>query len=345
MEAPSHEATYREAGVDIDAGNRLVTTIGPLSERTRRPEVLAGVGGFGALVRVPLERYRDPVLVSGTDGVGTKVCLALEEGGEDTIGIDLVAMCVNDILVHGAEPLFFLDYYACGHLDVERAARVVGGIAQGCLEAGCALVGGETAEMPTLYAGDDFDLAGFAVGVVERSQILDGRNVKPGHRILGLASSGAHANGYSLIRHLLRRHPGALDECLDGVPLRRLLLTPTRIYVRAVLPLLANKETRPDALCHITGGGLIENLPRVLPTGLGAVIERRRWPEPALFSWIASHGPVSPQEMDRVFNRGLGFLLVVAPDRVAAIREALERNHEQVYEIGEIITRHGVQIV
>lgn len=341
---PSREATYREAGVDIDAGNRLVGRIGPLARRTSRPEVLAGIGGFGALVRVPLERYREPVLVSGTDGVGTKVRLALDEGGEETIGIDLVAMCVNDILVHGAEPLFFLDYYACGRLDVEQATRVIAGIAAGCAEAGCALVGGETAEMPGIYAGRDFDLAGFAVGVVERERALDGHGVRPGHRVLALPSSGAHANGYSLIRRILAENPGALDETLEGVPLRRRLLAPTRIYARRILPLLAEEETRPDALCHITGGGLVENLPRVLPEGLGADLERRRWPEPALFSWIASRGPVASEEMDRVFNRGVGFLLVVAPSRVAAVRARLEADGEDVFDIGEIVARPGVRI-
>lgn len=342
---PTPEATYREAGVDIDAGNRLVEHIAPLAARTSRPEVLAGIGGFGALVRVPLERYREPVLVSGTDGVGTKVLLALEEGGEDTIGIDLVAMCVNDILVHGAEPLFFLDYYASGRLEVERATRVVAGIAEGCRQAGCALVGGETAEMPGVYAGSDFDLAGFAVGVVERGRILDGRGVRAGHRVLGLASSGPHANGYSLIRRILAAHPGALDEDLDGRPLRRWLLNPTRIYVERILPLLARDETRPDALCHITGGGLVENLPRVLPPGLGADLERKRWPCPPVFSWIAAHGPVAPQEMDRVFNGGLGFLLVVDPERSTSVRECLAAAGEEVYDIGAVVDRPGVRVV
>ena len=341
---PNPGATYREAGVDIDAGNRLVERIGPLAARTTRPEVLAGIGGFGALVRVPLERYREPVLVSGTDGVGTKVRLALDEGGEDTIGIDLVAMCVNDVLVHGAEPLFFLDYYASGRLDVERAARVIAGIAEGCRRAGCALVGGETAEMPGIYSGADFDLAGFAVGIVERAQILDGRGVRAGHRVLALASSGPHANGYSLIRRVLATRPGALDEELDGVPLRRLLLAPTRIYVDRVLPLLEHEETRPDALCHITGGGIVENLPRVLPSGLGADLERRRWPVPSVFSWIAAHGPVAPEEMDRVFNGGLGFLLVVDPARADAVRHRLAAGGETAYDIGTIVERPGVRI-
>jgi phosphoribosylformylglycinamidine cyclo-ligase len=340
---PNPGAAYREAGVDIDAGNRLVERIGPLAARTARPEVLAGIGGFGALVRVPLERYREPVLVSGTDGVGTKVRLALEEGGEDTIGIDLVAMCVNDVLVHGAEPLFFLDYYASGRLDVERATRVVAGIAEGCRQAGCALVGGETAEMPGLYHGADFDLAGFAVGVVERARILDGHGVQAGHRVLALASSGPHANGYSLIRRIVAAHPGALDEEIGATPLRRLLLAPTRIYVALVLPLLAQEETRPDALCHITGGGIPENLPRVLPPGLGADLERGRWPVPPVFPWLAAHGAVTPEEMDRVFNGGVGFLLVVAPDRVKAVRERLAASGEETYDIGTIVDRPGVR--
>jgi phosphoribosylformylglycinamidine cyclo-ligase len=337
-------ATYRKAGVDIDAGNQLVERIGPLAARTTRPEVLAGIGGFGALVRVPLERFREPVLVSGTDGVGTKVRLALEEGGEETIGIDLVAMCVNDVLVHGAEPLFFLDYYASGRLDVERATRVIAGIAEGCRRAGCALVGGETAEMPGLYTGNDFDLAGFAVGVVERERILDGRGVRAGHRVLALSSSGPHANGYSLIRRILDTHPGALDAELDGVPLRRLLLAPTRIYVDRILPLLEDEDTRPDAMCHVTGGGIVENLPRVLPRGLGADLARGSWPVPPVFAWIAEHGPVAVEEMDRVFNGGVGFLLVVDPRRVENVRKRLASLGEEIHDIGGIVSRPGVRI-
>jgi phosphoribosylformylglycinamidine cyclo-ligase len=251
---------------------------------------------------------------------------------------------VNDVLVHGAEPLFFLDYYASGRLDVERAARVIAGIAEGCRQAGCALVGGETAEMPGLYTGHDFDLAGFAVGVVERERILDGRGVRVGHRVLALSSSGPHANGYSLIRRILDAHPGALDEHLDGVPLRRLLLAPTRIYVDRILPLLEHEDTRPDALCHITGGGIVENLPRVLPRGLGADLARGRWPVPPVFAWIAEHGPVAVEEMDRVFNGGVGFLLVVDPRRVEHVRRRLASSGEEVYDIGAIVDRPGVRI-
>ncbi len=296
--------TYRDAGVDIDAGNRLVDRIKPAAARTTRPEVLGGLGGFGALFALPVDRYREPVLVSTTDGVGTKLKLALDMDRLDTIGIDLVAMCVNDLIVQGAEPLLFLDYYATGRLDVDRAATVIEGIAAGCAASGCALVGGETAEMPGLYAEADFDLAGFAVGVVERARILDGRAVAPGDAILGLFSSGPHSNGYSLIRRILAQGQAPLDTPIGDTTLGAALLMPTRLYVKPVLALLAAQPVH--ALAHITGGGLVENLPRVLPAGTRAVIDPGRWRRPAVFDWLQAAGAVPEAEMWRTFNCGIG---------------------------------------
>ncbi|AOV17534.1 phosphoribosylformylglycinamidine cyclo-ligase [Acidihalobacter aeolianus] len=305
--------SYRDAGVDIDAGGELVERIKPLAAATRRPEVLAGLGGFGALFALPWERYREPVLVSGTDGVGTKLKLAQTLHRHRHIGIDLVAMCVNDIVVQGAEPLFFLDYYATGHLNVPRAAEVVAGIADGCAQAGCALIGGETAEMPGMYQGEDYDLAGFSVGIVERSQMLDGSCVTPGDAIIGLASTGPHSNGYSLIRHILDTSGADLErETLDGRPLADWLLEPTRIYVK---PLLALLQTLPvHAFAHITGGGLTENVPRVLPAGTEAVIDPAAWQRPAIFDWLQAQGRVDAEEMLRTFNCGIGMVVIVAGD-------------------------------
>ena len=344
---PAGGLTYRDAGVDIDAGAELVRRIGPHVARTRRPEVLGGIGGFGGLFALPVERYREPVMVSGADGVGTKLRLAIETGRHDGIGIDLVAMCANDILVCGAEPLWFLDYYACASLEIEVAERVVAGIAEGCRQAGMALLGGETAEMPGLYARGDYDLAGFAVGIVERSGIVDGARVAPGDRVVGLASSGVHSNGYSLVRRVLElAGPGALDAPLpdgagDGGPpgptLGELLLAPTRIYVGAVRALMERVEVR--AMAHVTGGGLVENLPRMLPDGLEVRLDLAGVERPAVFDWLARTGRIAEPEMLRTFNCGIGFALVVAPEdlerAVAALGEAGERA-VPIGEIGEI---------
>ncbi len=335
--------TYRDAGVDIDAGDALVERIKPAVKRSMRPEVLGGLGGFGALVEVPLERYRRPVMVSGTDGVGTKLRLAIETGRHDTIGIDLVAMCANDVVVQGAEPLFFLDYYATGRLQVDVAERVIKGIVEGCLQAGCALVGGETAEMPGMYEGDDYDLAGFCVGLVEKDRIIDGSRTGAGDVILGLASSGPHSNGYSLIRRLLATSGATPDTRLEGTPLYDLLLTPTRIYVKSVLAVLA--ELPVHGIAHITGGGPSGNIPRTLPDGLEAVIEERAWPRPPVFDWLEHAGRIERDEMHRTFNCGLGMTLTVAAgdaDRAIAI---LRRCGEQASVVGEVRAgTHGIVI-
>jgi phosphoribosylformylglycinamidine cyclo-ligase len=319
----SKATTYRDAGVDIDAGDALVEAIKPLAQRTLRPEVLAGIGGFGALCELP-RKYREPVLVSGTDGVGTKLKLAFVRGRHDTIGIDLVAMSVNDVLAQGAEPLFFLDYFACGKLDVAVAAQVVKGIARGCELAGCALIGGETAEMPGMYPPGEYDLAGFCVGVVERSRIVDGRAIAPGDAILGLASSGAHSNGYSLVRRILER---------GGKPPAD-LLEPARIYVKPVLALLERVPVK--GLAHITGGGITGNVPRVLPRGTRAVIRKSAWPRPALFAWLQREGGVAEDEMLRVFNCGIGMAVVVAAADAARAAALLREAGETVYEIGAV---------
>ncbi len=325
--------TYRDAGVDIDAGDELVERIKPHVARTHRSEVLAGVGGFGALVELPAG-YRRPVLVSGTDGVGTKLRLAIDTGRHDTIGIDLVAMCVNDVLVQGAEPLFFLDYYASGKLQVPVAEAVVRGIAAGCTEAGCALVGGETAEMPGLYHGEDYDLAGFCVGVVEKDAIIDGRATRAGDAIIGLPSSGAHSNGYSLIRKLIAASGADRYTTLEGRTLFDRLLAPTRIYVK---PLLALTRTLPvRALAHITGGGLTDNIPRVLPDGLEAVLKRRNWPEDPLFDWLQRTGNIDPAEMYRTFNCGIGMVVIVPAGQENAALELLATHGEAAHLIGEI---------
>ncbi len=323
--------SYRDAGVDIDAGDALVEAIKPFARRTMRAEVLAGIGGFGALCRIPA-KYRQPVLVSGTDGVGTKLKLAFAHARHGTIGIDLVAMSVNDVLVQGAEPLFFLDYYACGKLDPKVAAEVVKGIARGCELAGCALIGGETAEMPGMYAAGEYDLAGFCVGVVERKRIITGRAIRPGDVLLGLASSGAHSNGFSLIRRILEREapdPAMLDA----------LMAPTRIYVRPILKLLRSVDVK--GLAHITGGGLVGNVPRVLPPRTRAVIDARAWPRPALFQWLQSKGAVAESEMHRVFNCGIGMVAVVAAADAPRAARRLRALGETVYEIGRIEKARG----
>ncbi len=326
--------SYRDAGVDIERGERLVQAIRPLAERTYRPGVLGSLGGFGALFELPLGRYRQPVLVSGTDGVGTKLMLAVQSGRHDTVGIDLVAMCANDLLVQGAEPLFFLDYYATGHLDVEVAAQVVAGISRGCELAGMALVGGETAEMPGMYSGQDYDLAGFCVGVVEKDAIIDGRSVMVGDTLLGLASTGPHSNGYSLIRKILATSGTGLDFQLDGRSMADHLLEPTRIYVNSLLELF--RASRPKALAHITGGGLRDNLPRVLPHGTRAVIDTRSWPRSSIFDWLQAQGNVSRDEMYQAFNCGVGMVVVVPADDADAALRILSEAGETVWPIGRV---------
>jgi len=340
----SSSLSYRDAGVDIDAGNRLVDRIKPHVRRTLRPGVLGDLGGFGALFELPLDRYRQPVLVSGTDGVGTKLKLALALNRYDTIGIDLVAMCVNDVLVVGAEPLFFLDYYATGRLNVDVAANVIKGIADGCEQAGAALVGGETAEMPGLYSEDDYDLAGFCVGVVEKTRIIDRHRVKAGNILLGLASSGPHSNGYSLIRKILAVSGSKLDQPLiEGRTLGEALLMPTRIYVKPVLKLLETLEVK--AIAHITGGGLTENLPRVLPVGVKARIDTQSWLRPAIFQWLQQQGGVIEAEMWRTFNCGVGMMVCVAAEDADQALTVLNEAGETAWAIGEIITGEGEPVV
>jgi phosphoribosylformylglycinamidine cyclo-ligase len=341
---PKSGLSYRDAGVDIDAGDRLVERIKPLAARTRREGVLAGIGGFGALFELGA-RYRDPVLVSGTDGVGTKLKLAFQLDAHDSIGIDLVAMSVNDILVQGAEPLFFLDYFACGKLDVDVAARVVAGIAGGCEQAGCALIGGETAEMPGMYAPGEYDLAGFAVGVVEKDRIIDGRAIAPGDLVVGLASSGPHSNGYSLIRRVLAERHADLDGELDGRPLHAALMAPTRIYVRSLLALIA--QVRVKGMAHITGGGLTENIPRVLPPACKVVLRQAAWPQPAVFAWIQAAGDIAPAEMQRTFNCGIGMVAIVAREDAGPALALLGARGESAWIIGEVARResHEAQTV
>ena len=351
-EKPSPSATtpmtYRDAGVDIDAGDALVDRIKPLAKRTMRPEVLGGIGGFGALFEVP-KKYRDPVLVSGTDGVGTKLKLAFSLDRHDTVGIDLVAMSVNDILVQGAEPLFFLDYFACGRLSVDTAAAVVGGIAKGCEDSGCALIGGETAEMPGMYPDGEYDLAGFAVGAVERDQILDGSRVQAGDILLGLASSGFHSNGYSLVRKVLEHACGELSAAAlqkVSVPgadasLADLVMAPTRLYVKSMLSALSQHRAAIKAMAHITGGGLVGNVPRVLPDSLTAVLEESSWTMPPVMRWLQAQGNVPRDEMHRVFNCGIGMVVVVQADQAEAVAATLTAQGEKVYRIGQIRTRQG----
>ena len=325
--------TYRDAGVDIDAGDELVERIKPLVQRAQRREVLAGIGGFGALVELP-SGYRQPVLVSSTDGVGTKLRLAIESGRHDTIGIDLVAMCANDVVVQGAEPLFFLDYYATGKLRVPVAEAVVSGIVEGCVQAGAALVGGETAEMPGMYSGDDYDLAGFCVGVVEKDAIIDGARTRAGDAIIGLASSGPHSNGYSLIRKLVAAAGATPTTTLAGSKLFDRLLAPTRIYVKALLALV--RAMPVHALAHITGGGLTDNIPRVLPEGLQAVLERRNWQRDPVFDWLQKAGGIESAEMYRTFNCGLGMVVIVPPEHAAAAVKFLAARGETTTIVGEV---------
>lgn len=336
--------TYRDSGVDIDAGDALVERIKPHAKRSLRAEVLGGLGGFGALFKVPLDRYREPVLVSGTDGVGTKLRLAIDLQRHDSVGIDLVAMCVNDVVVSGAEPLFFLDYYATGKLAVGTAEAVIAGIAEGCVRAGCALVGGETAEMPGMYHGDDYDLAGFCVGIVDRPKILDGASTRAGDAVIGLSSSGAHSNGYSLIRRVLSLEGARLPAALDGRPLADRLMEPTRIYVKSVLGLLANVPVA--GLAHITGGGLLDNIPRVLPDGLEVELKRHAWRRPELFDWLQAATRLDDTEMHRTFNCGIGMTVHVAPEHVDAALTHLRAAGEEAQVIGTVATgSRGVVLV
>lgn len=327
--------SYKDAGVNIDAGNALVERIKGVTARTARPEVLGGLGGFGALCEIP-EGYKQPVLVSGTDGVGTKLKLAMDIGVHDTIGIDLVAMCVNDLVVAGAEPLFFLDYYATGELNVDTAADVVTGIGRGCELAGCALVGGETAEMPGMYEGDDYDLAGFCVGVVEKSDIIDGGTVQEGDTLLAIASSGPHSNGYSLIRKIIEVSGADLQQPMGESTLGETLLTPTTIYVKALLSLFSQVNVK--ALSHITGGGLLENLPRVLPDSCNAQIDTASWQWPEVFQWLQSQGNVATHEMYRTFNCGVGMVICVAHEDTAKTMAILQTAGHDTWEIGRIVT-------
>lgn len=335
--------SYKDAGVDIDAGNALVDNIKSVVKQTRRPEVMGGLGGFGALCAIP-GKYREPILVSGTDGVGTKLRLAMDLKRHETIGIDLVAMCVNDLIVQGAEPLFFLDYYATGKLDVETATKVVTGIAEGCKQSGCALVGGETAEMPGMYHGEDYDVAGFCVGVVEKSEIVDGSRVAEGDALIALAASGPHSNGYSLIRKILEvSQTDPLTTQLAGKPLADHLLAPTKIYVKSILSLIENVDVH--AIAHITGGGFWENIPRVLPAGTQAVIDEQSWQWPDVFNWLQQSGNVSRHEMYRTFNCGVGMIIALSPADAERAVKFLNQCGEQAWIVGEIKRADGEQQV
>ena len=325
--------SYRDAGVDIEAGDALVEQIKPYAKRTMRPEVLGGIGGFGSLFAVP-QKFKEPILVSGTDGVGTKLKLAFELNKHDTVGIDLVAMSVNDILVQGAEPLFFLDYFACGKLEVGVAAQVIKGIAQGCEQSGCALVGGETAEMPGMYPAGEYDLAGFAVGCADKSKLIDGTTIAAGDVVLGLASSGAHSNGYSLIRKLIEKSGIDFESDFHGRKFKDVVMEPTRIYVKSLLKLI---EALPvKGMAHITGGGITENIPRVLPAGLTAEIKASGWQLPPLFQWLQAQGNIVPSELYKTFNCGIGMAVIVAQEHVAAAKQLLEASGETVFEIGHV---------
>jgi phosphoribosylformylglycinamidine cyclo-ligase len=334
MQEPRPSVSYRDSGVDIDAGDELVERIKPHVRRTNRPEVMGGLGGFGALVRVPLDRYRKPVLVSGTDGVGTKLRLAIDTGRHDGIGIDLVAMCVNDVVVQGAEPLFFLDYYATGKLDLAIGERVIAGIAEGCVQAGCALVGGETAEMPGMYHGGDYDLAGFCVGIAEEDRLVDGSATRAGDIVLGLASSGPHSNGYSLIRKLLTMAGADANTQVGGRSLYEQLLAPTRIYVKSLLTLL--REVPVRGFAHITGGGLLDNIPRVIPDGLEVRLTRGSWARPPVFDWLREAGNIDETELHRTFNCGIGMTVIVAPADADRATARLTELGEQVSRIGTV---------
>ncbi len=340
MTAPTNSSSnglsYRDAGVDIDAGDDLVDRIKPLAKKTMREGVLAGIGGFGALFEVP-KRYKEPVLVSGTDGVGTKLRLAFEWNRHDTIGQDLVAMSVNDILVQGAEPLFFLDYFACGKLTVDTAATVVAGIAKGCELSGCALIGGETAEMPGMYPPGEYDLAGFAVGAVEKSKIITGNSIVPGDVVLAIASSGAHSNGYSLVRKIIERAGAKPSDDLGGRPLGDVVMAPTEIYVKPLLKLISEMDVK--GMAHITGGGLVDNVPRVLPENTQAVLHRDSWQMPELFRWLQMKGGVADAEMVRVFNCGIGMVVIVSPKQADTAIKSLAAEGLKAWTVGEVVER------
>ncbi|HBO18610.1 MAG TPA: phosphoribosylformylglycinamidine cyclo-ligase [Methylophilaceae bacterium] len=330
--------SYKDAGVDIEAGDQLVERIKPFAKKTMRAEVLGGIGGFGSLFEVP-KKYKEPILVSGTDGVGTKLKLAFELNKHDTVGIDLVAMSVNDILVQGAEPLFFLDYFACGKLDVETASQVIKGIAEGCAQSGCALVGGETAEMPGMYPEGEYDLAGFAVGVVEKSEIINGKTIQPGDVVIGLASSGAHSNGYSLIRKIISNEKADFLGPFDGKTLKDIVMEPTRLYVKSILKLKETIEIK--GMAHITGGGITENIPRILEEDLMAEIQSSSWPLPKLFQWLQEKGNIPNAELYRTFNCGIGMAIVMDRKDVAKAKQILQEFNETVYEIGVIRKRES----
>ena len=334
--SPSKGLSYRDAGVDIDAGDALVDRIKPLAKKTMREGVLAGIGGFGALFEVP-KRYKEPVLVSGTDGVGTKLRLAFEWNRHDTIGQDLVAMSVNDILVQGAEPLFFLDYFACGKLTVDTAATVVGGIAKGCELSGCALIGGETAEMPGMYPPGEYDLAGFAVGAVEKSKIITGNTIVSGDVVLAIGSSGAHSNGYSLVRKIIERAGAKPSDDLGGRPLGDVVMAPTQIYVKPLLKLISEIDVK--GMAHITGGGLVDNVPRVLPENTQALLHRDSWQMPELFRWLQMKGGVADAEMVRVFNCGIGMVVIVSPSQADAAIKSLTAQGLKAWTVGEVVER------
>jgi phosphoribosylformylglycinamidine cyclo-ligase len=329
----TNSISYRDAGVDIEAGDALVEQIKPYAKRTMRPEVLGGIGGFGSLFAVP-KKFKEPILVSGTDGVGTKLKLAFELNKHDTVGIDLVAMSVNDILVQGAEPLFFLDYFACGKLEVGTAAQVIKGIAEGCEQSGCALVGGETAEMPGMYPAGEYDLAGFAVGCVDKEKIINGTTISVGDVVLGLASSGAHSNGYSLIRKLITKSGIDFESDFDGRKFKDVVMAPTKIYVKSLLKLIDALPVK--GMAHITGGGITENIPRVLPQGLTAEISAKSWELPALFKWLQAEGNITHSEMYKTFNCGIGMAVVVAKENASQAKQLLIEAGETVYEIGHI---------
>ena len=340
MSAHSNDTpiTYRDAGVDIEAGDALVNQIKPFAKRTMRPEVMSAIGGFGSMFAVPT-KFKEPVLVSGTDGVGTKLKLAFELNQHDTVGIDLVAMSVNDILVQGAEPLFFLDYFACGKLDVDTAANVIKGIAAGCEESGCALVGGETAEMPGMYPAGEYDLAGFVVGCVDKANIIDGSSIIDGDIVLGLASSGAHSNGYSLIRKLIEKSGVDMESDFHGRTFKDVVMAPTKLYVKSILGLLETITVK--GMAHITGGGITENVPRVLPEGLTAEISANSWEMPPLFQWLQAQGNIADKEMYKTFNCGIGMAVIVAKEHATEAKKVLEAKGETVYQIGKIRVQHA----
>jgi phosphoribosylformylglycinamidine cyclo-ligase len=331
--------SYKDAGVDIDAGEALVDAIKPIAKSTLRPEVVGGLGGFGALFALDLAKYKNPVLVSGTDGVGTKLRLAIDSGAHDSVGIDLVAMCVNDLIVQGAEPLFFLDYYATGKLEVAVARDVIAGIGEGCRQAGCALIGGETAEMPGMYHSGDYDLAGFAVGIAERDQLIDGTSIVDGDVILGIASSGVHSNGYSLVRKIIERSGIALSDSFDGHTFKDALMAPTKIYIKPLLSLM--QQVKVKGLSHITGGGLLENIPRVLPSNVTAQLDHTTWSRPAIFDWLQEQGQVEFKEMHRTFNCGIGMVVVVSQADAEQAKAHLASQGETVFTIGQIRQREG----